>query len=61
MAAQMYAPALGLLAASMLATFAIEGMRQSALLAGMYQTAQWLPMIGFGMGTLWMLITSSRP
>lgn len=60
MAIRMYAPAFGLLAASMLATFAIEGIRQSALLAGVYQAAQWLPLIGFGVGALWMLITSFR-
>lgn len=28
-----------------------NGMRQSALLAGAYQTAQWLPLVGFGVGT----------
>lgn len=60
MAAWMYVRALGLLAASMLASFAVEGLQQSTLLADMYQTAQWLPVIGFCVGALWMLITSFR-
>lgn len=60
MAIWMYAPAFGLLTASPPTAFAIEDMRQSALPAGAHQTTQWLPLLGFGVGVLWALITRYR-